>query len=89
MAVIYVEPFCWARAKREPAGEILSAAKDLSHQKEEAACDEQTASIYVGDDPSTVLRAGPTLPHTFARSTTAVQWLFLAASRKAATSAIS
>jgi len=35
----------------------------------------QMAVIYVGDDPSTALRAGSTLPCTFAHSTIGPAWL--------------
>jgi hypothetical protein len=35
-------------------------------QKEKAPCYSHGAFIYVGDDPSAALRAGFTLPHTFA-----------------------
>jgi hypothetical protein len=38
------------------------------HKKEKAPCYSHGAFIYVGDDPSAALRAGSTLPHTFACS---------------------
>ena len=40
----------------------------MIHKKEKAPCYSHGAFIYVGDDPSAALRAGSTLPHTFACS---------------------
>jgi hypothetical protein len=37
-------------------------------KKETAPCYSHGAVIYVGDDPAAALRAGSTLPHTFACS---------------------